>query len=273
MTRHTLSLLLLALVIVVPARASHHHAASHSKTLAKVAAKPAAAAPQPAGAPISSTKGTRLVADSLLPGARAAAPKKIAAKAAVKSTPLVAAKTPAPAPALPAPAVTVSAAPLRLARLTAYWTQEDPWTAKHESSTGVRLQEGYCAVDPKLIPYGSTIQIPGLRPYVAVDTGSAVISREAAVGSGHTQAERNALVVDLFFENRKDAENFAAHGPAYVAVSWTKPLASADSPLNPLALPAVSTVPKMPAGIIYVLAQAPSIADMRMPLAFRSPQM
>jgi 3D (Asp-Asp-Asp) domain-containing protein len=157
-----------------------------------------------------------------------------------------------------------------LARLTAYWTEEDPWTAKHESSTGVRLHEGHCAVDPKLIPYGSLVQIPGMGSYVAVDTGSAVISRQAAIGSGETAAQRNALVVDLFFENRKEAEDFAAHGPSYVAVSWSKPLTAIDSPNNPRALPAI---PTMPAGTVYVLAEAPSMADMRMPLAFRMPQL
>jgi hypothetical protein len=29
----------------------------------------------------------------------------------------------------------------------------------------------------------------------------------------------------------------------------------------------------MPAGTVYVLAEAPSMADMRMPLAFRMPQL
>ena len=134
----------------------------------------------------------------------------------------------------------------------------------------MRLHEGVCAVDPKLIPYGSLLQIPGMGNYVAVDTGSAVISRQAAVGSARTAAERNALVVDLFFESRAEAEDFAAHGPAYVAVSWSRPIASADSPQNPRALPAV---PTLPAGAVYVLAEAPSLADCRLPLAFRTPQM
>jgi hypothetical protein len=114
------------------------------------------------------------------------------------------------------------------------------------------------------------VQIPGMGNYIAVDTGSAVISREAAIGSSRNAAQRNALVVDLFFENRKDAEAFAAHGPSYVAVTWNKPLASADSPLNPRALPAI---PKLPAGTVYFLAQAPSLADASVPLAFRKPQL
>lgn len=262
MPRHALSFLILALVIAMPARASHRHTSQ-----IKTPAKTVAATPVTPSAPISSTKGTRLVANSFLPGERTM-PKK-SPQAVLKAAARTAAKS-KPAAAV-ASAVHAAVEPLvRLARLTAYWTQEDPWTAKHESSTGVRLHEGHCAVDPKLIPYGSTVQIPGMGNYVAVDTGSAVISRQAAIGSGQTEAQRNALVVDLFFETRKDAEAFAAHGPSYVAITLTKPSASADSPLNPRALPAI---PKLPAGTVYFLAQAPTLADASTPLAFRKPQL
>ena len=211
------------------------------------------------------------MANSVLPSDQPIAKKsapvaKVAAKHLTK-TPVLAAK-----PAAPVSAKAMLEPLVRLARLTAYWTQEDPWTANHESSTGVRLHEGHCAVDPKLIPYGSMVQIPGMGNYVAVDTGSAVISRQAAIGSGQNDAQRNALVVDLFFETRKDAEAFAAHGPSYVAVTWSKMVASADSPLNPRAL-ALADIPKLPAGTVYILAQAPSLADASVPLAFRKPQL
>ena len=174
-------------------------------------------------------------------------------------------------PAVPAglPAATAPTLQGRLARLTAYWTDEDYWTSQHMSSTGVHLHEGHCAVDPKLIPYGSVVQIPGMGSYVAVDTGSAVVSRQAAVGSGQTVTQRNALVVDLFFENEHEAQQFAAHGPAFVAVSWTKPLASADAPQDPKALPVTPPRPMH----IYELASAPSWDESRMPLNFRTPQM
>jgi 3D (Asp-Asp-Asp) domain-containing protein len=261
MQRHALSVLILALALALPARASHHH--HHAKAAVKPVL-PVVAASKPADQPMASSKGARLVANSILPGGKVA-PKKVAAKPAGKPVPVVAAVNPAPAPAAnPLP-------PGHLARLTAYWTEEDPWTAKHESSTGIRLHEGHCAVDPKLIPYGSVVQIPGMGTYVAVDTGSAVISRQAALGSGQTKAERDALVVDLFFENRKEAEDFAAHGPSYVSVNWTpRSLAYARAGTDLNALPAIPTIP---AGTVYVLAQAPSLADTRMPLAFRSPQL
>jgi len=255
MQRHVLSFLILALAISLPARASHHHHATHKLAAAKPV-PPVVAMAQPTA----TSKGTRLVANSILPGG-VAVPRKVAAKPTPQPAPVVAA-TPAVAPAAPAPLG-------RLARLTAYWTTEDPWTAKHESSTGIRLHEGYCAVDPKLIPYGSVVQIPGMGTYVAVDTGSAVISRQAALGSAQNKAERDALVVDLFFENRKEAEDFAAHGPSYVAVNWTpRSLAYANS-----GVPALPAIPTIPPGTVYVLAQAPSLADVRMPLAFRTPQL
>ena len=112
----------------------------------------------------------------------------------------------------------------RLARLTAYWAGEgDYYTGKCQSSTGIRLHDGHCAVDPKIIPYGSVVEIAGLGSYLAVDTGSAVISREAARETGHTAEERNALVIDLFFESRQDGQHFAASGPKYASISWRTP--------------------------------------------------
>jgi 3D (Asp-Asp-Asp) domain-containing protein len=202
---------------------------------------------------------------------------KAVAKATTKPAP-VAATQPAVKPTVAAagansvdgtPTVTTPLPKGALARITAYWTDEDYYTSQHLSSTGVRLHEGHCAVDPSLIPYGSVIKIPGMGNYVAVDTGSAVKSREAAIGAAKNASERNALVVDLFFENREEAEQFAAHGPTFVAVSWNKPMTAADAPLNPRALPAgASETARVQ---VYVLESAPSLADCRLPLNFRSP--
>ena len=112
----------------------------------------------------------------------------------------------------------------RLARLTAYWASEgDHYTKLGISSTGIRLHDGYCAVDPRIIPYGSMVTISGLGKYLAVDTGSAVISRQAARETGHTPAERAALVIDLYFESRRDGENFAESGPKFASITWQKP--------------------------------------------------
>jgi 3D (Asp-Asp-Asp) domain-containing protein len=112
----------------------------------------------------------------------------------------------------------------RLARVTAYWASEGDYYTRHGiSSTGIRLHDGLCAVDPRIIPYGSVVDIAGIGKYLAVDTGSAVISREAAREAAHTSSERNALVIDLYFESRADGENFASTAPKYASISWWTP--------------------------------------------------
>jgi 3D (Asp-Asp-Asp) domain-containing protein len=112
----------------------------------------------------------------------------------------------------------------RLARVTAYWAAEgDYYTERCMSATGVRLHDGHCAVDPNIIPYGSVVDISGVGKFLAVDTGSAVISRTAAREGGHTAAERHAIVVDLFFEDRSEGERFAAGAAKYVSISWWTP--------------------------------------------------
>jgi 3D (Asp-Asp-Asp) domain-containing protein len=117
----------------------------------------------------------------------------------------------------------------RLARLTAYWASEGDYYTRHGiSSTGIHLHEGHCAVDPRIIPYGSEVSIEGLGTYLAVDTGSAVISREAAKETGHTSAERSALVIDLYFDSRSEGERFAASGPKFAAISWHSPDTAAN---------------------------------------------
>jgi len=112
----------------------------------------------------------------------------------------------------------------RLARVTAYWAGEgDYYTGRCISATGVRLHDGHCAVDPNIIPYGSVVEIAGVGKFLAVDTGSAVISRTAAREDGHTSAERNAIVVDVFFKDRSEGEKFAACAAKYVSISWWTP--------------------------------------------------
>src|SRR2546423_12553328 len=83
-----------------------------------------------------------------------------------------------------------------LARVTTYWQEEGQFRA---AWNGARLRNGHCAVDPKKIPYGSRIQL-GDEELIAVDTGPAVVSRKAARVSGRNAAERNAGLVDRFFE-------------------------------------------------------------------------
>ncbi|MGA7213525.1 MAG: 3D domain-containing protein [Terrimicrobiaceae bacterium] len=110
----------------------------------------------------------------------------------------------------------------RLARVTVYWPGEggDHYTRRRLSSSGVRLRDGHCAVDPQIIPYGSVVKIPGMGKYVAVDTGSAVVARRAARAAGRTPDERNALVVDVYCSSRAKAREIEATADKFALVTW-----------------------------------------------------
>jgi 3D (Asp-Asp-Asp) domain-containing protein len=114
-----------------------------------------------------------------------------------------------------------------LARVTVYWARggrgADRYTRQHKSATGLRLQQGHCAVDPKRIPYGSRVVLPDGTALSAVDTGSAVRNRKAARGSGRTIHERNAVVIDKFFETKRQALAWANSNPPFVSVKVIPP--------------------------------------------------
>jgi 3D (Asp-Asp-Asp) domain-containing protein len=113
-----------------------------------------------------------------------------------------------------------------LARVTVYWASggggSDRWSRRHICATGARLQTGHCAVDPRRIPYGSKVTLPDVT-LLAVDTGSAVVSRKAARRSGRTALERNALVIDRFFETKQQALNWANRNPYFMLVRVSPP--------------------------------------------------
>ena len=113
-----------------------------------------------------------------------------------------------------------------LARITVYWASggggSDRWTRRHVCATGVRLAAGHCAVDPRHIPYGSKVILPDAT-LLAVDTGSAVVSRKAARRAGRTASERSALVIDRFFETKQQALNWARRNPYFMFVRVSTP--------------------------------------------------
>ena len=123
-----------------------------------------------------------------------------------------------------------------LARVTVYWARgghgSDRYTQQHKSATGQRLQQGHCAVDPRRIPYGSSVVLPDGTTLNAVDTGSAVRNRKAARKSGRTINERNALVIDKFFETKRQALMWANSNPPFVSVKVIPPNAPAVSKPN-----------------------------------------
>jgi 3D (Asp-Asp-Asp) domain-containing protein len=123
-----------------------------------------------------------------------------------------------------------------LARVTVYWARgghgSDRYTRQHKSATGQRLQQGHCAVDPRKIPYGSRVVMPDGTTLNAVDTGSAVRNRKAARYSGRTINERNAIVIDKFFETKRQALTWANSNPTFVNVKVIPPNAPAVAKPN-----------------------------------------
>jgi hypothetical protein len=72
------------------------------------------------------------------------------------------------------------------------------------------------------IPYGSKIVLPD-EELIAVDTGPAVVQRIAARHSGRTPAQRKAIVVDRYFESRRQAQSWAASHPHFMTVRVDSP--------------------------------------------------
>ncbi len=84
-----------------------------------------------------------------------------------------------------------------LARVTVYWPREG--SGANAAWNGARLNEGHRAINPKKIPYGSKVVFHDAE-CLAVDTGPDVVNRKAARLCGRNQSERNAIVIDRFFE-------------------------------------------------------------------------
>ena len=105
-----------------------------------------------------------------------------------------------------------------LARVTSYWAGE----GSNYASTGQRLRAGHCAVDPERIPYGSKIVFAD-GVCTAVDTGSAVVNRKAARRCGRTASQLKAIVVDRFFETKREAMAWMNANPEFMTLQVISP--------------------------------------------------
>jgi 3D (Asp-Asp-Asp) domain-containing protein len=114
-----------------------------------------------------------------------------------------------------------------LARVTSYWANEGSKFA----STGRRLRPGHCAVDPKRIPYGSKVVFPDVV-CTAVDTGTAVVSRKAARLCGRTASQLKAIVVDRFFETKREADAWTNAHSEFMMLQVVPP-GSGSGPTEP----------------------------------------
>jgi len=107
-----------------------------------------------------------------------------------------------------------------LARVTVYWHGEG--SGERAAWNGAPLHEAHCAIDPKRIPYGSKVVFPDAT-CVAVDSGPAVVNRKAARSSGRTSTERNAIVIDRFFDTKQKALAWAKAHPPFMTVRILTP--------------------------------------------------
>jgi 3D (Asp-Asp-Asp) domain-containing protein len=166
-----------------------------------------------------------------------------------------------------------------LARVTVYWAHggrgADRYTQQHKSATGQRLEPGHCAVDPKKIPYGSHVILPDGSALRAVDTGTAVQNRKAARRAGRTTGERNAIVIDKFFETKRQALMWANSNPPFVNVKVIPPNAAAVAKPSitssqPIALTQAQPTQKPTGGssaaTATIINNAPSGGTVRNPL-------
>src|SRR5438876_1536455 len=132
-----------------------------------------------------------------------------------------------------------------LARITVYWPGEGQLRA---CSNGARLRAGHCAVDPKRIPFGSHVLFPDAA-CIAVDSGPAVISRKAARVTGRNAAQRNAVVIDRFFESRAAALAWERSNPHFMTVRVVPAGTQDDSKESPPEVTenqtSIATMPKM----------------------------
>jgi hypothetical protein len=107
-----------------------------------------------------------------------------------------------------------------LACVTVYWHGEG--SGGRACWNGARLREGDCGVDPKKIPYGSKVVFPDAT-CVAVDSGPGVVNRKSARSCGRTAAERNAIVIDRFFDTKQKAIAWAKAHPRFMTLRILAP--------------------------------------------------
>jgi 3D (Asp-Asp-Asp) domain-containing protein len=107
-----------------------------------------------------------------------------------------------------------------LARVTVYWHGKA--SGANAAWNGARLRDGDCAVDPKKVPYGSKVVFHDAE-CVAADSGPDVVNRKAARSCGRSAAERNAIVVDRFFDTKQKALAWAKANPHFIVVQVRTP--------------------------------------------------
>ena len=107
-----------------------------------------------------------------------------------------------------------------LARVTVYWHSKA--SGANAAWNGAQLREGHCAVDPKKIPYGSRVAFHDAE-CVDVDTGPDVVNRKAVRSCGRSTAQRDAIVIDRFFQTKQKALAWANANQDFMTVRILMP--------------------------------------------------
>lgn len=106
------------------------------------------------------------------------------------------------------------------ARITVYWHRGG--SGERACWNGTQLHSGHCAVDPKKIPYASKVVFPDAT-CVAVDSGPNVVNCKAARSCGQNATERNAIVIDRFFDTKQEALVWSKAHPRFMTVRILTP--------------------------------------------------
>jgi 3D (Asp-Asp-Asp) domain-containing protein len=142
-----------------------------------------------------------------------------------------------------------------LARITVYWPGEGQLRA---CSNGARLRAGHCAVDPKRIPFGSRVLFPDAT-CIAVDSGPDVVTRKAARSCGRTASQRNAIVIDRFFESRREALSWASAHPQFMTVWVSRPGSESGEKKTPTSASVAPPAPARAASDVKPPPASPSV--------------
>lgn len=121
---------------------------------------------------------------------------------------------PTPARLSPVSAITLNAngVPNSYSKLiTGFATAYSPKDG-HYGSTGVSMREGYVAVNPNVIPYGSKL-------YIVSSDGSYVYGYAVAADTGGFAYNSSGVIVDLYFNTAAKADSFGKRGVSVYILS------------------------------------------------------
>lgn len=101
-----------------------------------------------------------------------------------------------------------------LARVTYYWPGNGGQVGNITSTGKPAICGKSVAVDPRIIPYGSVVEIPEMgKTFEAKDTGGAVRNRTASKRLG-----KDNIVIDVFCANRAVAQRRIRKYPMFMKV-------------------------------------------------------